>query len=166
MSALSAAEVGAATSEKTVPKVVVNILIDQLRSDYVTAFMPLYGDNGFRRLFREGRVYTQAEYPMARPDRASAAATIAAGTSPANHGVIARQWLDRSTLRPVYCVDDSKYPGIGKHVAIGVVFDRSGDDLHALAEEVGASRVGRIGEKAAEAVAPLQQEAGEFGDQR
>lgn len=113
MSALSAAEVGTATSEKTVPKVVVNILIDQLRSDYVTAFMPLYGDNGFRRLFREGRVYTQAEYPMARPDRASAAATIAAGTSPANHGVIARQWLDRSTLRPVYCVDDSKYPGIG-----------------------------------------------------
>ena len=66
-----------------VPKLVVNILIDQLRTDYLEAFMPLYGDEGFRRLLQEGRVYSQAEYPMSRPDCASSAATVATGTTPA-----------------------------------------------------------------------------------
>ena len=53
------------------PKLVVNILVDQLRDDYLEAFMPLYGNDGFKRLFKEGRVYTQANYPMAHPDGAS-----------------------------------------------------------------------------------------------
>ena len=113
MSALSAAEAKAAPEGNAVPKVVVNILIDQLRTDYVRAFMPLYGEEGFRRLLREGRIYEQAEYPLARPDRASAAATVATGTAPANHGVVASRWIDRKTLQPVFCVDDKKYSGTG-----------------------------------------------------
>lgn len=40
------------------PKLVVNILVDQLRDDYLEAFMPLYGNDGFKRLFKDGRVYT------------------------------------------------------------------------------------------------------------
>ena len=37
------------------PKLVVGILIDQLRSDYLQAFMPLYGEGGFKRLMAQGR---------------------------------------------------------------------------------------------------------------
>lgn len=111
MTALASAEAATRGSE-AVPKVVVNILIDQLRSDYLQAFMPLYGDEGFRRLLDEGRVYTQAEYPMARPDRASAAATIATGAAPSAHGIVGSKWMDRSTLRPVYCVDDRSCTGL------------------------------------------------------
>lgn len=95
-----------------VPRVVVNILVDQLRTDYLNAFMPLYGQNGFVRLLKEGRVYSQAEYPHYHPDRASAAATLATGTTPYNHGVVGMKWLNRETLQPVYCVDDAKYAGI------------------------------------------------------
>ena len=54
MTVLSASEVKAAGTG--VPRVVVNILVDQLRTDYLNAFMPLYGQEGFVRLLGEGRV--------------------------------------------------------------------------------------------------------------
>lgn len=111
MSVLASAE-AKGTAGEAIPKVVVNILIDQLRSDYMQAFMPLYGDGGFRRLMNEGRVYTQAEYPMVRPDRASAAATVATGVAPSGHGIVGLKWVDRATLRPVFCVDDRFYAGV------------------------------------------------------
>ncbi len=110
MTVLSAPSASAAGTG--VPRVVVNILVDQLRTDYINAFMPLYGQEGFVRLLHEGRVYTQAEYPHYRPDRASAAATLSAGTTPYNHGIVGERWLSRETLRPVYCVDDKAYPGL------------------------------------------------------
>lgn len=110
MTVLSAPSASAAGTG--VPRVVVSILVDQLRTDYMNAFMPLYGQEGFVRLLREGRLYTQAEYPHYRPDRASAAATFSTGTTPYNHGIVGERWLNRETLRPVYCVDDKTYPGL------------------------------------------------------
>jgi len=116
MTVLSPSELcaaGTAANGGGVPKLVVSILVDQLRADYLEAFMPLYGNDGFKRLLRDGRIYTQADYPMAAPDCASAAATFATGTTPSSHGVIGRKWLDRATLRPVFCVDDARYAGTG-----------------------------------------------------
>ena len=111
MTVLSAPD-AAAASPNGVPRVVVSILVDQLRTDYMNAFMPLYGQEGFVRLLKEGRVGQQAEYPQYRPDRASAAATLASGTTPYNHGIVGMKWLDRETLRPVFCVNDTRFPGI------------------------------------------------------
>ena len=108
---LSPAEGRAATADN-LPRVVVNILVDQLRTDYMNAFIPLYGEDGFVRLLKEGRVYTHAEYPHAHPDRASAAATLATGTTPYNHGVVGLRRLDRATLRPVRCAEDPAFPGV------------------------------------------------------
>ena len=112
MTALSAVEANAAAAGEGVPRVVVTILIDQLRSDYLKAFQPLYGEDGFAKLLEEGRVYANAEYPHTRPDLASSAATVATGTTPSNHGIIGRKWMDRATLRPAYCVDDAEYAGL------------------------------------------------------
>lgn len=94
-----------------VPRLVVNIIIDQLRADYMEAFSPLYGDGGFRRLLQEGRVYQQAEYPFADPDRASAVACMMSGACPYDNGIVGERWLNRQTLRPQYCVDDDKFRG-------------------------------------------------------
>lgn len=109
MTVLAPAEaVGKDTNEgSTTPRLVVSILIDQLRSDYLEAFMPLYGDGGFRQFLTDGRIYSQADYPMARPDAASAAATLSTGSAPSAHGIVGRQWIERSTLRTVNCVDDA-----------------------------------------------------------
>ena len=112
MTVLSVSEAKATAHKNGIPRVVVNILVDQLRTDYMHAFMPLYGNEGFARLLNEGRVYTQAEYPHYRPDLASAAATFVCGTTPYNHGIVGRQWMNRETLRPVFCVDDSHYAGL------------------------------------------------------
>ncbi|MEG1580043.1 MAG: alkaline phosphatase family protein [Bacteroidaceae bacterium] len=111
LAALAFTNVDAQTAT-AVPRIVINITIDQLRSDYMEAFMPLYGDKGFRRLMNESRIYEQAEYPISRIDRASAIASIVTGTTPYNHGIVSEQWLDRQTLRPVYCVDDAHYKGL------------------------------------------------------
>jgi hypothetical protein len=136
LTALGTAE-AAGTSGNTVPKVVVNILIDQLRTDYLNAFMPLYGNEGFRRLMEDGRVYSQAEYPMIKPDRASATATVATGAPPSGHGIIAQKWMDRSTLRPMFCVDDPAYQGVGttdgtspRHLGVSTM----GDELKVATE--------------------------------
>lgn len=94
-----------------VPRLVVNVIIDQLRTDYMEAFLPLYGDNGFRRLMQQGRVYTQAEYTFSAPDRASAVASLMTGATPYEHGIVGRRWLDRSTLQPVGSVDDRTCTG-------------------------------------------------------
>ena len=51
-----------------VPKLVVGLTIDQLRLDYVEAFSSMYGDRGFKRLWKEGRVYRNAEYDSGYPD--------------------------------------------------------------------------------------------------
>ncbi len=114
MTVLSPAELKASSDRGNgIPKIVVSIMIDQLRTDYLEAFMPLYGDSGFKRLLTEGRVYNQADYPMAHPDAASAAATLATGAAPSSHGIVGRKWLDRNTLLPVFCVSDARYGGTG-----------------------------------------------------
>lgn len=91
------------------PRLVVNITIDQLRTDYLEAFTPLYNANGFRKLMKEGMVYDVAAYPFSPVDLASSISTVVTGTTPYYHGIIANRWLDRATLRPVFCVDDPKH---------------------------------------------------------
>lgn len=94
------------------PRLVVGITIDQLRSDYLEAFAALYGDRGFKRMWREGKVFGNVAYNFNGVDRASALAAIYTGTSPSKNGIVARQWLDRTTLRPVFCVEDRDYKGL------------------------------------------------------
>ena len=58
------------------PKLVVTLTIDQLRTDYMEAFSSLYGEKGFKRLLREGKVFRQADYSFNVADRASAIAAL------------------------------------------------------------------------------------------
>lgn len=92
-----------------VPRLVVNITIDQLRSDFMEAFLPLYGERGFKRLMREGCFCTRGEYPFVSPDRASAIASVHTGASPYEHGIVGNYWMDRNTLRPISCVSEGRY---------------------------------------------------------
>jgi len=77
------------------PKLVVNIVIDQLRTDYLEQFSALYTPDGFKKLLEKGCVYEAASYPFAPVDRASAIASIATGTTPHYNNIVSTQWLDR-----------------------------------------------------------------------
>ena len=105
------------------PRLVVNITIDQLRTDYIEHFSPLYSDNGFKKLLKEGRVYESASYSFSPVDRASAIASIATGTSPHYHNIVGSQWLDRNTLRPVFCTDDGQGSDSPQKMATSTVGD-------------------------------------------
>lgn len=100
-----------AQSLPSTPKMVVGLTIDQLRTDYIEAFSSLYGEKGFKRLWKEGKVYLNAEYTFSGPDRSSAIAALYTGTTPSLNGIISNHWLDISTLRTVSCVDDSNFMG-------------------------------------------------------
>ena len=89
---------------KFAPRLVVSITIDQLRTDYLEAFSPLYGDGGFKRLMENGLVFTNSSYPFTPIDRASAVASVGTGVSPYYHSIVGRRWLDRETLHSVYCL--------------------------------------------------------------
>lgn len=108
----SIAMAGTMAQTESVPRLVVGITIDQLRSDYLNAFMPLYGEGGFKRLLKQGQVYSNVQYQHTPVDRASAIASIMTGTVPYNHGIIAEEWMSRTELHTNYCVDDRKYKGI------------------------------------------------------
>ena len=77
------------------PRLVVNITIDQLRTDYLDAFSPLYGQEGLKKLLKEGLVYENAYYPFTGMDRASAITSVITGVSPYYHGINGSQWLIR-----------------------------------------------------------------------
>ncbi len=92
-------------------RLVLAINVDQLRTDFIYEFYGLYGENGFKRLMNEGRLYSNSYYEFEHIDRAAATATIMSGTNPYVNGIVGSQWLDRSSLRLVNCTDDNKYKG-------------------------------------------------------
>ncbi|MCD8318798.1 MAG: alkaline phosphatase family protein, partial [Paraprevotella sp.] len=100
-----------AQTANPVPRLVVNVMIDQLRTDYMEAFSSLFGNGGFNRVMREGRSYMDAAYPFSNIDRASAVACVMTGAVPYDNGIVGERWMDRSTLRPMYCVDDPTCQG-------------------------------------------------------
>lgn len=122
LATLCGLESNAQLSNKT-PKLIVNITIDQLRSDYMEFFMPYYSSDGFARLFHEGLVYEAAQYPFTTVDRASAIGCLATGTPPEVNKIIAKSWLKRETLRPEFCVADQKYVSSPNKLATTTISD-------------------------------------------
>ena len=95
-----------------VPKVVVGVVVDQLRADYLEKYAHLYGDEGFKKLFAEGRVYTNGYFAHANPDRSSAVASVYSGSTPYYHGITGNRFLERKSMRVSAVVDDAAYEGI------------------------------------------------------
>lgn len=101
-----------AQAPSPVPKLVVGLTIDQLRADYIEAFSALYGERGFKRLLKEGRIYANAEYDFINVDRSSATASIYTGTTPYYNGIPSNRWMDRGSLRIIKSVDDQDFMGV------------------------------------------------------
>lgn len=112
-----------AQSIKSAPRLVVNITIDQLRTDFLEQFAPLYGTDGFKKLLSEGTVFEAASYPFTPVDRASAIAAISTGTVPYYNNIVSTRWLDRLTLRPTGCVDDNKYANAPTKLSTSTIGD-------------------------------------------
>ena len=101
-----------AQNAPAVPRLVIGLTVDQLRMDYIEAFFSLYGERGFKRLWKEGRVYCNAEYDFVDVEQASAVASVYTGTTPFYNGVVGNYWMDRASLRIIKSADDADYMGI------------------------------------------------------
>ncbi|GAB1463304.1 alkaline phosphatase PafA [Pedobacter sp.] len=95
------------------PKVVIGIVLDQMRWDYLYRFQERYGKDGFRRLQNEG-FSVENTYINHTPSKTAVGhATIFTGSVPAIHGITANTWVERFTNKKVYCVADSTVNAVG-----------------------------------------------------
>src|ERR1043165_1091076 len=88
------------------PRLVLLIVVDQFRYDYLERFHDLFVPNGIGRLMREGASWVDANYDHAPTKTAPGHATIMTGTWPSEHGIIANNWFDRETGKKVRSVSD------------------------------------------------------------
>jgi predicted AlkP superfamily pyrophosphatase or phosphodiesterase len=97
------------------PKLVIGLVIDQMRYDYLTRFSDRYGKNGFKRLLEKGFSIESAYYNYIPTYTAVGHASIYTGTTPDNHGIISNNWYDKFLKKSIYCVDDNNYKTVGNN---------------------------------------------------
>ncbi|WP_282136673.1 alkaline phosphatase PafA [Seonamhaeicola maritimus] len=95
------------------PKLVVAIVIDQMRYDYLTRFESKYGEGGFKRMIEEGFNCKNNHFNYIPTYTGPGHASIFTGTTPSNHGIIGNDWFDKTFGRSVNCVEDNTVEPIG-----------------------------------------------------
>jgi predicted AlkP superfamily pyrophosphatase or phosphodiesterase len=94
------------TSQATFkPRLVVLLVVDQMRADYVDKFLGQW-TGGLKRLVEEGAWFRDAAYPYAATETCVGHATISTGAFPATHGMVANAWWDRKEQKVVTCTSD------------------------------------------------------------
>ncbi len=164
--ALCASLMGAQTAQRSAakkttralrPKLVVMIVVDQMRGDYVDKFRGEW-NAGLKRLLEEGAWFRVAAYPYAATETCVGHSTISTGSFPAEHGMVANAWWDREAQKMVTCTSDPD----AKNVAYAGGKTKGGDSawrmqMPAYAEELkfqtgGATRVVTFSLKARAAI--------------
>ncbi|MET1260354.1 alkaline phosphatase PafA [Flagellimonas sp. DF-77] len=95
------------------PRLVVGIVVDQMRFDYLTRFWGHYGDGGFKRLVGEGFNCKNHHFNYAPTSTGPGHASVFTGTTPAVHGIIGNDWYDKETESEVYVAGDEAYESVG-----------------------------------------------------
>lgn len=101
------------------PKLVVGIVVDQMRYDYISRFWNGYSEGGFKRLVKEGFNFKNNHYNYAPTSTGPGHASVYTGTTPASHGIIGNDWYDKEIGASVYCVADNTYASVGTASAAG-----------------------------------------------
>lgn len=101
------------------PKLVVGLVVDQMRWDYLYRYYDRYSEQGFRRLLKEGFSCENTMIPYTPTITACGHACVYTGSIPAIHGVIGNAWYSRTTRKSVYCTEDSAAYAVGGSDAAG-----------------------------------------------
>ncbi|UKT62460.1 alkaline phosphatase PafA [Pedobacter mucosus] len=95
------------------PKLVVGLVVDQMRWDYLYRYYSRYTNGGFKRLINEGFSVENTFIPYTPTYTACGHTCIYTGSIPAIHGIIGNDWYDPETKKNVYCTDDSTVFTVG-----------------------------------------------------
>ena len=102
------------------PKLVVGIVVDQMRYDYLYRYYDQYVEGGFKRMMNEGFHCRNNHYSYALTVTAAGHSSIYTGSIPAINGIIGNEWYDRYAGRDVYCTEDSTVKTVGSNnVSVG-----------------------------------------------
>lgn len=97
----------------TKPKLIVGIVIDQMRYDYIYRFWDKFGTDGFKKLVNEGFFCKNTNFNYVPTYTGPGHAAVYTGTTPAVNGIIANDWFDKNTQKYMYCAEDNKVTGLG-----------------------------------------------------
>ncbi|MFN3839792.1 MAG: alkaline phosphatase PafA [Cyclobacteriaceae bacterium] len=99
------------------PKLVVGIVIDQMRQEYLYRYYDKYGDDGFKRLVKGGFMLSNAHYNYVPTYTGPGHASVYTGTTPAYHGIIGNTWYDKTLKKVVYCANDENRTPVGSETS-------------------------------------------------
>ncbi len=101
------------------PRLVVGIVIEEMRYEMLLRYWDSFGDNGFKRIINNGAFCTQTHHNYLITQNGTGQASIVTGTYPYYHGIISDYWYNRLTGETVGCADDSKFNIINGEVSMG-----------------------------------------------
>src|SRR5580693_6347539 len=112
------------------PKLVVVIIIDQFRGDYLERYHDQFGEGGFRLLLDHGANFTDCNYDYANTRTAPGHATLFTGAYSNGHGIVANEWWDPKKKKMVTSVEDDDTKLVG--LALDQTKDKAGASPHNL----------------------------------
>ncbi len=95
------------------PALVVGIVVDQMRYDYLTRFWDRYEEGGFKKLIGEGFNFKNAHFNYIPTYTAPGHASVFTGTTPQNHGIIGNNWYNKFEKKDVYNAGDDNVQSVG-----------------------------------------------------
>jgi len=95
------------------PRLIVGIVIEQMRSDYIARFWDKFSEGGFKRLIHEGAWCRNASYNYFHTQTAVGYATIYTGSMPSTHGIVGDEWYDRVNGKLTQAVNDESVKTVG-----------------------------------------------------
>ncbi|PKV67412.1 alkaline phosphatase PafA [Pontibacter ramchanderi] len=107
------------------PKLVVGIVVDQMRYDFLYRYWDKYSEGGFKRLVRQGFNFKNNQYSYVPTYTGPGHASVYTGSVPALNGIIGNNWYDRSTGKSVYCVEDKTVKTVGSTSDAGLMSPRN-----------------------------------------
>ena len=103
----------ATAQQQQSPKLVVGIVVDQMCYDYLYRYADKFSKGGFKRLMKNGANCRNTHYNYVPTYTGPGHASIYTGTTPANHGIVANDWIDRVSGASVNCVQDDQMKTVG-----------------------------------------------------
>lgn len=113
ISQLNAQRQISSTQMNSRPKLVVGIVVDQMRYDYLTRFYDKYSEGGFKRMINEGFNCKNNHFNYVPTSTGPGHASVYTGTTPKYHGIISNNWYDKKSKNEVYCVNDDSFDPVG-----------------------------------------------------
>ena len=95
------------------PKLVVGIVVDQMRFDYLTRFWDRYSEDGFKRMVNKGFNAKNHHFNYIPTATGPGHASVYTGTTPSIHGILGNNWYDKFAQEVVYCAGDENYHALG-----------------------------------------------------